>query len=294
VSDTQRELETSQERVRRLEKDLQQAQLPAVSSAPTNVSSSLSMSSMASGSELLPPGANPGQCFARVYEAPTYETEQIRMLKKASSERIEIIPAKYEWVEQQVLVKEAYTTYEIVPEEYEWTSEQVLVKPAHTVWKKGRGPIEKLDDGTGEIMCLTEVPAEYKTVRSRVLKSAQRTRPVEVPAEYKTVKVRKLASQASEKRTPIPAEYQTVTQRRQVADGRMAWRPVLCETNATRETVRTIQTALYNAGHSPGPIDGIIGRETLAAVKSYQTEKGLASGGLTYATIDSLGVKVGR
>ena len=45
------------------------------------------------------------------------------------------------------------------------------------------------------------------------------------------------------------------------------------------------------AGHSPGPIDGIVGRETLAALKGYQGEKGLAQGGVTLATLKSLGVQ---
>lgn len=34
--------------------------------------------------------------------------------------------------------------------------------------EKGRGPVEKLDQATGEIMCLVEVPAEYRTVTKRV------------------------------------------------------------------------------------------------------------------------------
>lgn len=56
----------------------------------------------------------------------------------------------------------------------------------------------------------------------------------------------------------------------------------------------SIQRALLNAGHSPGPIDGIIGKETLGAVKSFQQEKKLPTGGLTYATINALGVTVKR
>jgi hypothetical protein len=56
------------------------------------------------------------------------------------------------------------------------------------VWKKGRGPIEKIDAATGEIMCLVEVPATYK-----VMDTPPTTREVTVPAEYKTVKVQKLS-----------------------------------------------------------------------------------------------------
>lgn len=51
--------------------------------------------------------------------------------------------------------------------EFEWVEERVLVKPARKEWKPGRGEVERVDNATGEIMCLVEVPAEYKTVRKR-------------------------------------------------------------------------------------------------------------------------------
>jgi hypothetical protein len=234
-----------------------------------------------------------------------------------ASERLEVVPAVYGYVEERVLVQDASSRLEQVPAVYEWNEEQVLVRPAETVWKKGRGPIERIDDATGEIMCLVEVPAEYKTVRTRMLKTPATTRRIEIPAEYKTVKrrvlqkpattrtvqipaeyktmqVRRLVEPAREKRTPVPAAYQKVAQRELVSEGRMDWRPVLCETNASPETIASIQRALWGAGHDPGPIDGVIGGQTLSAVKAFQQDKGLPTGGLTYATIDALGVKVGR
>jgi hypothetical protein len=169
-------------------------------------------------------------------------------------------------------------------------TERVVDRPAHTVWKKGRGPIERVDHATGEIMCLVEVPATYKTVSKRVVRTPATTRTVEIPAQYKTVKVRKLVSAPQTRRIEIPEEYQTVTKRRLVAEGRMEWRPILCETNVSRPLVRDIQRALEGSGHSPGPIDGIIGRQTRAALKSFQKAKGLPSGELTVATLDALGV----
>lgn len=290
------------------------------------------------GTELLPPNAMPGECYARVFVPPTYKTEQVRVLKSDASERIDVVPATYEWAEEQVLVRGASERLEVVPASYEWVEEQVLVKPAakkivsvpakygtetervldkpeHTVWKKGTGPITRIDDATGEIMCLVtvpatyktvskrvlvqaagtkeiEIPAEYKTVKRKVMKTPPTTRKIEIPAEYKTVRVRKLVQEARTTRTPIPAQYDTVAKREMVTDGRIEWRPVLCQTNMSADVVRRIQTALKQAGHNPGPIDGVIGHETMAAVKSYQRAKGLASGGITMKTLDSLGVKI--
>jgi len=73
-------------------------------------------------------------------------------------------------------------------------------------------------------------------------------------------------------------------------DGRVEWRPVLCKTNTTPDIVARIQTALDKAGHNPGPIDGVIGGQTLTAVRSYQKTKGLPTGGITIGTLKSLGV----
>ena len=327
LSARERELARQKAENERLQSQLQAAATPAVSSGP------------ASGS-LLPPAGKPGECYARVFVPPKFTTSEERVLKRAASERIEIVPAQYGTAEERVLVKEAVEKLEVIPAEYgyreervlvkeaskkmvevpavyETVSEQVLVRPARTMWKKGRGPMERVDEATGEIMCLVEEPAVYKTVTSRVLKTPATTRVVEIPAEYKTVKkrvvvrpettrkvtipaeyrtvkVRTVVKPPTERRIEIPAQYQTITKRDMVKDGELAWRPILCETNADRTTVTAIQRALKSAGHDPGPIDGVIGRNTLAAVTSYQKSKGLPSGQITYATLDSLNVKVGR
>jgi hypothetical protein len=290
------------------------------------------------GDELFPPMAKPGECYTRVFVPPVYKTVTEDVLKHGESERLEVIPAQYEWVEERVTVREeaerlevvpaqydwveervlvraASTRLEQVPARYEWKEERVLAKEAHTVWKKGRGPIERVDNSTGEIMCLVEVPASYNIVKKKVMVSPPSTREIEIPAEYqtvkkqvmvkppsqrtikipaeyKTVKVRKLVSEAKERRVPIPAEYQTVTRSEMVTDGRMEWREILCETNATPQTISRIQRALKEAGYNPGPIDGNYGAQTAAAVTAYQRDHGLATGGLTYKTIEKLGVKM--
>ena len=184
------------------------------------------------GANSLPPNAQPGKCYARVWEDPKYRTVSEQVLRREAAERIELIPAKYEWIEEKVLVRAAYQKGQVVAPKYEKVSEKIMVKPAFTRWKKGRGLIEKVDNFTGEIMCLEEVPAEYKTVTKQVLQSSGTTKTIQVPAEYKTVKVKKLISPAQEKRIAIPAEYDSVTKTVLESDGRMAWREVLCETNA--------------------------------------------------------------
>ncbi len=284
----------------------------------------------------LPPDPKPGHCYARVLIPPQYTTEtrqvlvnpeseiidvtdpvyewaEETVLVKEASKQLKVIPAEYGWVEEQVLVKEAGKELVTIPAQFDTTTEQVLVREAHTTWKKGRGPIERVDNLTGEIMCLVEVPAEYKTVtkrvmvsparteereipavydtvKKRVMTSPPRTIEEEIPAEYKTVRVRKLMKPAGEIRRTIPAEYKTVAETRKTTEGHLDWREILCETNTHPGVIRKLQSALRGAGYDPGAIDGVIGHETRRAISQYQRDKGLPADQITIETLNSLGV----
>ena len=294
-----------------------------------------------SGAAELPPNAQAGECYARVLEPATYETRTETITVREASERVELTQPVYEWVEKEVVIKEAWEeVIEVNPAEYGWVeetivvkeaserlevveavyedqSEKVLVKPAYTTWKQGRGPIERVDNATGEIMCLVEVPAEYKTVTRTVLVTPETTRrtviPAETevvkrrvmtkapevkrithPAETKTIKVKQLVKGPEEIRIPVPAETKTITQEYKVSDGELRWRTVLCETNITGDVVKQLQAALKREGYDPIWVDGVYGKKTRAAVNQYQKDNGIASGGLTFETLDKLGVEYRR
>jgi len=242
-----------------------------------------------------------------------FETREETLIVKEASERLEIVPATYETVEEQILVKPAFERLETIPAEYETVSEQVIDKPAHVVWKKGRGMVEKVDFATGEILCLKEIPASHKTVTKRVVKSPATTRTIEVPAEYKTIKkrivknppttkmitipeetkvqsIQKLVEPAKVQRTAIPEEQQTITKSIRVSEEKMAWEPILCETNTTPQIIRTVQKSLKENGYKPGAIDGDLGDSTMKAVVAFQKEEGLSRGGLTPETLKALKV----
>jgi len=350
----------------------------SLSSAPA--SDKLLAAAQAGGINL--DGSSPGMCYHEHFVPAQYQTVTEQVLSSEASTKIETIPAEYEWVEERVLVSEASYRMEEVPAAYETVSETVVDVPAHTIWKKGTGPIQRIDEATGEIMCLVEVPATYKTITKRVLKSGPTTRRVEIPAQYEmvkvrklvsspsqrtveipasydtvsrqekiadasfvwheisdtsmsaesrtgaklclvnepaqyknvtrkvvrtpasveeieipavyeTVKVKKLVSEAQEERIAIPAEYRTVTHQKLVKDGSMEWRSILCETNMTRSRISSIQQALVNEGYDPGPVDGVIGAQTIEAVNAFQRAKGLpVDKYLNMATIEALGVSV--
>jgi hypothetical protein len=133
-------------------------------------------------------------------------------------------------------------------------------------------------------------PAVYKDIKKKVIiKPAKMVKKL-IPAEYKTIKVKKIASPAQQKRIETPAEYETVTNRIKMTDSQIKWQSILCETNTTKDVIRSIQQSLTDAGYNLGEVDGIIGSATLNAVKKYQHRKNLAVGQLTLETLKSLGI----
>ncbi len=308
--------------------------------------------------------AEPNMCFHEHFLNADYAVEQEKVLVKEASEKIISKPAVYRTVEKRVMVKEASSKLVVVPAVYETIEEKVIDKPAHQAWKKGTGAIQKIDESTGEIMCLVDVPATYKTVKKQVLKTPETTKVIEIPAEYTTVKVQELVEPAKEERVTVPAEYQNVAKKKLVGEqryvwheinnkdltketrtgnqiclvdtpakyktvtkrvvvepakteevkipatyktvsvqklakaadtkrevipaeykvvqrnelleeGKMEWRSILCETNMTHNRVSDIQQALLDKGYNPGKIDGVVGKNTMAAVNAFQRDNNL-------------------
>ncbi len=315
------------------DKDLQIAALKAAIAEARSKKKTIIKEVPGEGS-LYPPNAKPGECYARVLTPAKYEIQTEKVLAKDASENLQVIPAKYTWTTKKVLVKEASNKIVSVPATYKSVKEKVLVSPAteklvsvpavygtvtekilvrdaHTAWKKGRGPVEKLNGGTGEIMCLVNVPAVYKSITRRVLKSPATTKSIAVPAVYKTVttrvvatpattktvtipavyktvKVKELVEPATVKHTPIPEQYRTVSKRVKVSDSFLKWQPVLCKTHMTKVNILSVQKALKHAGFNPGPLDGIMGWRTKAALNKFQKSKGISTGALTKETLNAL------
>ncbi len=216
--------------------------------------------------------AEVGACYYEHYLPAQFTTETEQVLIKDASETIEIIPAEYKMVEETVLVKEASTSLVGTPAVYETVEESIIDKPAHTVWKKGSGPVQRLDESTGEIMCLVEVPATYKTVKKTVIKSPPTTQVVEIPAEYQTINVEKAVTEAKERRTQVPAEYATVSKQVKTADAVFEWRaeadPKNTRTGNTiclTETKPVTETVSHNVLKTPAST------KTVEIPAKYQT-----------------------
>jgi len=278
------------------------------------------------------PDARPGECFALVKIPERFRSYQQEYELRAASERLETIPPRYEMVTEQYVAQEAYERLEVVPARfrtvteqvevaapssryvstepvYETVTERVLEQPARTVWKRGNGPIQRIDNATGEIMCLVEEPAIYKTITRRVLKTPAEAREVAVPGQYSTISrqvidepagvrrivvpervatrtVRKLVEPGGVRRIPIPAQMATRTVRELVEPARLEWRSVLCETNMTPANIRAVQGALMREGYNPGPATGQLNSQTISALNAYQRAHNLPED--RYLNMDSV------
>jgi hypothetical protein len=259
-----------------------------------------------------------------VVKPATYGTVDETVLVREASTKLMVKPATYKQVTETIVVKPATTRLQVVPATYTTASETVVVREASTQWKRGRAWLGKaistrsagsssgqVDD---DVMCLVEIPAVTKIVTRRVEATPATTKTitipavsktitktvvdtpastyeVAVPAVYKTVKVTKEVTPPQESVVAIPAEYSKVAQTKTISEGSHEWRSILCETNATPATIKSLQSALDKAGYNPGPIDGIVRTSTMRAVNAYQKAKGLpVDPYINMETVKSLGL----
>ncbi|CAA6810840.1 MAG: Unknown protein [uncultured Thiotrichaceae bacterium] len=166
----------------------------------------------------------PGQCF-REYYAPAQFAEKDKEVEvKAESSNIIVKAAEFEDSEETVTIKASYGVKKLVPAVYEKSEETIEIEPAKAVWKKGSGLVERIDNTTGEIMCLVNVPPKYETLIKNVLKTEAQIEDSEVPAETKAVSVKKLVSDATQEVEKVAAETTIVKVKEKVSDAQFYWR----------------------------------------------------------------------
>jgi hypothetical protein len=334
---TQQEVEEKNSEIEKLKEELETTKAQAEAAV---IKSDTATSSTDAGEtkdiSLTPPNAKAGECYAKVLIPAKYETKteqkllkdkvekisvtdpkfkevQYKILDKAESFKYVLKPATYKCVQNRVMVEPEKVTYKVVPATFKIKEEKVLVSPAHQVWKKGTGPITKLDNNTGEIMCLVEVPAKYKTVKTKVIDQPAHVEKivtpavyknfkakvvdqeasyekVVIPATYKVITVKELAEEAKVNKEVEPEKYQTVEKRFMVQPEELKWQRILCETNTNKNVIKELQQALKDKGYNPGPIDGVFGTQTQKALNAFQKDNGLSQGALTLEALEALGI----
>ena len=185
--------------------------------------------------EDMPAHAKSGECYARVYLPPEFDTVTERVCVREESEKIEIIPAKYDWVEERVLVKEASTRLVEVPAQFDVQDLLVQTSPGHATWVKAN-QARCVADTPGpppqDIFCFLSEPPTTTTIQTERLVQGPQVKEVTVPAEYQTIRKQKLVRPATTRKVTIPAEFREVTKTVMVRPGKMEWRRVTCDSRA--------------------------------------------------------------
>lgn len=165
-----------------------------------------------------------GACYKEYYVPASYSTTEKDVLVKEAFEVINVTGAQFKEGVETVVVKQASQEKVYFAAEYQTVEETIEVEPAKTIWKKGDGPITRIDNSTGEIMCLVEVPARFETFKTTTLKTPSRIDLVNVAEESKSIKVSMLAADAAIEKVAQPAQYKKVTITTKSSDPTFSWR----------------------------------------------------------------------
>ena len=334
----EKSVEAKESEIENLKEKLSTAQESATqATANLSQSESSTNSSVIDNSSLTPPHAKAGECYAKVLipaeyatkteeklltskvekltvTEPVYKEVEYKILDKAESFKYVLKPATYKCVKNKVMVEPEKVTYKVIPATFKEVEEKIMISPSREVWKKGKGPITKIDNNTGDIMCLITIPAKYKTVKTKVVDQEAKTEKIVTPAVYKYVKAKEVDQEASYEKVIIPATYKIVVVQELVKEAdinkavkeetyqtvestyltraeELKWERILCETNTNKDVIRELQQALQDRGYNPGSVDGVYGYNTQKALNAFQLENNLPTGAITLESLDALNIK---
>lgn len=226
--------------------------------------------SLAGAPDDLPPNAVPGHCYQHVLTPAVTETVMERVIDIPERQVRRVVPAVYGEVERQVMTHPGHVEYtdipptyrterqtevvrpemtreEVIPAEYEDVFERVLVREAHTEWRRGYGPVSDPEmprtASDRDIVCLIEVPAEYRNERRHILRAPERVIHVTVPAEVMTTTRQVIDQPGREERHETPPTFETVKER-------VVVQPERVETYTVPAVYRVIpRTRVVTPGH---------------------------------------------
>ncbi len=211
-----------------------QSEVSSARAAVSSTSASSSYDSVASSAGY-PPNARAGQCFSRVLIPEITMTSAEEVIDQPVATEIRVIPATYDFVDQQIMIKEQSVRYTVVPATYATTTEQVLVqpelrevkvipavyesvseeiliRPAYTTWKPGAGLI-----GGGAGAGYRTGPdgriygPDGKALSTLVQPTGEILCKVEVPPKYKTVTRKRLVQAESTDVIITQAKYNSIS-----------------------------------------------------------------------------------
>ncbi len=164
----------------------------------------------------------------------TYKTVTERVLVKEASKKMIYHPATYKTVDVPYISKEAEPTLRVVPAKFGRDSKTFETYPATTKWEyTDYADCKSPNPNDCRVLCLTESPAQFKTVnlttlvqdasttsgsnplsnasyKKQVVDKPAYVEEIEIPAEYATINKKVVDTPARTIEKTIPAEYATV------------------------------------------------------------------------------------
>ena len=234
-----------------------------------------------------------GEIMCRVEVPAVYKEFSRKVVAKPAAASVVPVPQTTKSFDISLLDKDAQEVRKPIPATYETVETfETIGEPTYSWAANETGDDAKLGKHTGKVVCLKETAPVIKTFEQTLVKTPGRFEAKELAAVHEDVAIKKLVSNAMITRTPIPAKNQTFTKTVKTADARLEWRPVLCETNVSTQTISSIQKALGERGYEIGKTPGVIDQDMFNAIEQFQKDENLAQGGLTLSTIKALGVEL--
>ncbi|MEL6317967.1 MAG: peptidoglycan-binding domain-containing protein [Pseudomonadota bacterium] len=265
------------------------------------------------------------ESFEREIEVPpTYKVVTEEVVVRPEYEKLEVIPPVFKTIKEEVVV-DAESKPPVTKTDVHYHRKEVATwKHPSDVDPYARVISRRQSDG--HLLVVEEKVVEVKKRRTvggvrkkvvtrRELLEPERTRKVQVPAVTKTVTRRVIDEPAGTRIEIVPPQYDIITRREVVTpeqtiyidvddtykevpskvlveQASVVWSEVICDNETSAGVVRTVQDRLFALGYYNGPIDGSSGPTFRNAVKAYQEDNDLATGGLTIETVNALGVNI--
>lgn len=164
---------------------------------------------------------------------PKLRTVTERVMVKEASKRLVEVPAVFETVMERVKIADASKEWK---RGRAWVGQAINVRPLRGFVVGADGKVEgnrvEIDAASGgrstgfvdlgsvtgnntnlddDVMCLVEIPEQFRMVPRQVLKTPAGVREIEMAAEYATMTRQVIDTEAQTREINIPATYQTVT-----------------------------------------------------------------------------------
>lgn len=248
---------------------------------------------------------------------PTYRQEFQDVVIKPGYRKVEYTAPVFRTEIQEVIVEPERIEYEVVQPVFRTEKQSVKIRERYESWNDQCTPLNQIAGATGEVLCRTVnkpefiaidvkvvdrparlvqkrvVPAKKRRFKVEVMVRPAQERVVNVPPVVERIAVTRVASPVQQAAVQVPAQTRDIPLIVPVTEGRVEWRETLCADQTSNRLVARVQRELRRRNYNPGPVDGVLGPRTLAALRSFQRREGLTQGGLLLETLQALGVRAG-